>query len=459
MPQPDSSTHKAGHALDPALPTPRRAPIGWLLAGFALVMVVAAVLYLDKAAENRSAFVRWIHLIQGLVAGRNVYQTASYPNPPLMALVLYPLTLLPPLAGAMAWFLCKVIMAFIALVLAIRMAVGSNRRMPAIGVLVVGLVSLRPLLGDLQHGNINILILFVVVLSLWAYRAGHDWLAGLGIALGTTFKVTPALFIPYFAWKRQWRVVGGALIGLVLFLLVIPGVVLGMRHNARLLRSWVQLMVEPYVVRGEVETRQVNQSLPGVLYRLTTDSPGIEFEDDIVTRVNLVRLSKRQAWWLLRVLIIGILAWLAFVCRTPTTDRRDWRLVAEFSLILLAMLFLSERSWKHHYVSVCVPVAVVTAQWLLRTRSRRTRRLLAASLAAVFVLMALTSPELAAWLGPGGYGHKYMQAGGAFFWSGVVLFCTVSALLLQARDAADTCADIKRITNRSVRPMTLSDAA
>lgn len=404
---------------------------GLLVATAAVVIIVAACLYLRKAADDRSAFIRWIDLVQGLVAGRNVYVEAAYPNPPLMAIVLYPLSLLPPVVGAMCWFTLKVVMAVASLMLAVRMACGERGRLSPLAWAAVVALSARPLLSDLHHGNVNILILFTVVASLWAYHLGRDWLCGLGIALGTTFKVTPALFIPYFAWKREWRVVAWSLIGLVLWIVIVPSAVVGFRHNLVLFRSWTRLMIEPYVLRGEVETLQINQSLPGVLYRLTTFSPGIEFEDDHTAPANILNLSRTQAWWLLRILTAGILAWMAYVCRTPTDNRKDWRLTAEFAIVVLGMLFFSERTWKHHYVTLCLPVAVLVAAIELRYRSRPlARRLYAASLGAAFLLMASTSSELAGWLGPGGYGHKYMQAGGAFFWAGVVLLCSLSCLLL-----------------------------
>lgn len=413
----------------------------WLLvATTAGVIAVAGALYVRKAAEDRSAFIRWIDLVQGLVAGRNVYVEAAYPNPPLMALVLYPLTLLPPLAGAMSWFLLKVLMAFVSVALSVRMACAGRGRLSYLGWALVLLVSARPLLGDLHHGNVNLLILFTVVVSLWLYQRGHDALCGLGIALGTTFKVTPALFIPYFAWKREWRVVTWALVGLVLWIVIVPGTVLGFRHNLVLFRSWTELMVEPYVLRGEVETLQINQSLPGVVYRLFTDSPGIEFEHDRTTPANIASLSRSEAWWLVRVLTVGMLLWMAAVCRTPTADRRDWRLVAEFSIVVLGMLFFSERTWKHHFVTICLPVSVLVAAMEFRYGGNdRARRLLAAALGAVFLLMALTSTELAGWLGPGGFGHKYFQAGGAFFWAGVVLLSALSALLLDSRADRKGC--------------------
>ena len=413
----------------------RRAQVWLLCACVAAVLVVAAVLYLRKAADDRSAFIRWINLVQALVHGRNVYVEAAYPNPPLMALILYPLTLLPPLTGAMTWFALKVAMASVSLFLAVHLATAGRGRLTALGWGALLLLSARPLLGDLHHGNVNILILFVVMVSLCAYRYGFDRLCGLGIALGTTLKVTPGLFIPYFAWKREWRVVWWSAVGLVLWFFVVPGAVLGFRHNLMLVRSWTALMIEPYVVRGEVETLQVNQSLPGVLYRLVTNSPGIEFEHDHVVPANLVALPRDYAWWLLRIACAAVVAWMAYVCRTPTVRRTDWRLAAEFGIVVLGMLFLSERSWKHHYVTICLPVAVLLAAARFEYACNPPiRRLIAAALGAVFLLMALTSPELAGWIGPGGYGHKYMQAGGAFFWAGVVLLCALSALLIAHRD-------------------------
>ena len=60
-----------------------------------------------------------------------------------------------------------------------------------------------------------------------------------------------------------------------------------------------------------------------------------------------------------------LLGLLAFLCRTKTTDRRDPRLLGEFALVVLTMLFVSERSWKHHYVTVLLPYTYLVCGILL----------------------------------------------------------------------------------------------
>src|SRR5205823_14479522 len=129
------------------------------------------------------------------------------------------------------------------------------------------LLSLRPITGDLTHGNVNLFILFLVVASLYAYRERRDYVSGLFLALGIACKVTPALFIPYFVWKRAWRALAGCAAGLVLFFALAPGCLLGMADNARYLTSWVERMILPYAVAGEVTSDHNNQSLPGLVHR------------------------------------------------------------------------------------------------------------------------------------------------------------------------------------------------
>ena len=78
---------------------------------------------------------------------------------------------------------------------------------------LVLLLTLRPILGDLHHGNNNLLILFLIVAMFYAWRRGYDIGAGLLLALATSYKVTPALFFVYFAYKRSWRTVGWGVAG------------------------------------------------------------------------------------------------------------------------------------------------------------------------------------------------------------------------------------------------------
>ena len=145
---------------------------------------------------------RWRTQLQELDDGVNVWDKFAYPNPPIMAIVLKPFMELPPALGAATWFLVKAMFAFAAIVGLWRLLDSPARPFPVWGKALAALLTLRPIEGDLVHGNINLLILFLIVATLIAFCHGHDWLAGLFLGLSIACKLTPALFLVYFLYKR-----------------------------------------------------------------------------------------------------------------------------------------------------------------------------------------------------------------------------------------------------------------
>ena len=45
--------------------------------------------------------------------------------------------------------------------------------------------------------------------------------------------------------------------------------------------------------------------------------------------------------------------------RSLERSRTGWRLTAEYSLVLVGMLLFSERTWKHHCVTLLLPFTVI----------------------------------------------------------------------------------------------------
>jgi alpha-1,2-mannosyltransferase len=350
---------------------------------------------------------------------------------------------MPAMGGALLWFSLQVAMGVAATLGSIKLAAGRGKQLPGLAIGLILVLSARPLESDLQHGNVNILIFFLVMAGLHAFAHERDWWGGLAIALAATFKVTPALFLPYFAYKREWRVIGGAMLGLMLFLFVLPSFVVGPLRNLELLAAWANVYIRPYVMDGAVETLQINQSLPGLFYRLFTKSPGIELGDGTVLSVNWVNLDPNTARRVLSLLLLSAIVWLAWVCRAKIEDRRDWRWACEFGMVFLAMLFISERSWKHHYVTMVLPYSAIVSYWVLRCANKRNWWRLGMILLAALLLMASTSTELGGWLANGN-GHKYAQAYGMFFLSGLVIFVALSAILVR-----QVRSDLRRLPNTS----------
>ena len=128
--------------------------------------------------------------------------------------------------------------------------------------------------------------------------------------------------------------------------------------------------------------------------------------------------------YLIKAVVAGFLGLLAFLCRTKTTDRRDPRLLGEFALVVLTMLFVSERSWKHHYVTVLLPITYLVSEFFSPHVGQRGRMAIAFAWAMSFGLMASTSTDIGG-IFFDGQGHEIAQGYGLFMWAGVVLYGTV----------------------------------
>jgi alpha-1,2-mannosyltransferase len=392
---------------------------------WAFVVLIAAAFYYEKASDQRSAFVRWQPQVLQFWAGVNIYDKMLFPNPPIMPITLYPLAALPTVTGAMCWFAIKVLLTTAALAMLFKIVQPPGLAMPVMFRSLVLLLSLRPILGDLHHGNNNLLILFLVVAVFYAWRKGYDVGAGLLLGLAAAYKVTPALFFVYFAYKRSWRTVGWGILGLGIFLLLVPSIVVGPQFNGECLGLWFHRMVTPFVVKGATSPQLQNQSLIGVISRLLSDWTTGLGRYQVSLDLNLASWPPKLVGQLTRGMAVALIALLAYLCRTRTTDRRDPRLLGEVALVVLTMLFVSERSWKHHYVTVLLPYTYLVSEFFSRRVGPRGRAVLAASWATSFVLMAATSTEIGGIFAEG-QGHEIAQGYGAFLWAGVVLYAAVA---------------------------------
>jgi hypothetical protein len=399
----------------------------YFLLGLLLIFLALSIQYSWKAMANRSAFIRWREQILQLPQ-EDIYQRYTYPNPPIMALLLNPMAELPPVVGSLCWFYLKLGMTGAALFWLFRLVQTPEKPFPPWAKAVAILLSLRPIMGDLSHGNINLFILFLLAGSFFAFRHGRDFLCGLILALAIACKITPALFVPYFVWKRVWGTVAGCCFGLVLFFVAVPGWFLGSERNLDLLNSWVRQMVVPYVAHGTVTTEHQNQSLPGLVFRLATHSPSfLDDKGEPLSYDNLIDLDPAYAKWFIKGCMALFACLIVWSCRTPIANRQSWRLAAEFSVVVLGMLLFSERTWKHHGVTLVLPFVVIAYYLATCPASKALRGYLIASLGAVFLLMASTSTALLE-----AFDAKMAQVYGAYVWAYLVLVAALVVILRKA---------------------------
>jgi hypothetical protein len=429
------------------------------VAGLLAFFFLLSIQYSYKAVAGRSAFLRWRTQIEHL-DDVDIYQRFKYPNPPIMALLLEWLVRLPPVVGSLTWFYLKVAMTLVIFYWVFRLVAGTAPPFPPWAKVVTILLSLRPIMGDLYHNNVNIFILFLLMGSLFAFCRGRPITSGVILALAIACKVTPALFIPYFLWKRAWRALAGCALGLILFLFIVPGICLGHDRNLELLSSWEKQMIEPFVVNGVVASEHSNQSLPGLAYRMMTHSPSSsKFDYDLWRYTpqeysNWLTLTPKTVQWFLKACMEAYALLTVWCCRTPQVDKVSpvslrfaptgsfqrpypgWPLAAEFSLVVLGMLLFSERTWKHHCVTLVLPCAVVLYYLAIERPKPRLRWFLIGTLSAVALLMASTSTNgvLAWW----DQAAKLAQVYGAYVWAYGLLVIALVILLRRQNSAASS---------------------
>ncbi|WP_197440407.1 glycosyltransferase family 87 protein [Polystyrenella longa] len=77
-------------------------------------------------------------------------------------------------------------------------------------VTIATVLTSRFLIRDMTECGVNLLLVAGAWWALVRWQQGHDKSAGIILGLLTALKCTPALFIAWFVWKRQWELVGAA---------------------------------------------------------------------------------------------------------------------------------------------------------------------------------------------------------------------------------------------------------
>lgn len=131
----------------------------------------------------------------------------------------------------------------------------------------------EPIFDSLRLGQVDGLIVLLLALAFLALRRGRPWLIGAALAGAAVLKMSPAIVIGYFAWRREWRVLAGAAAGSVVLLAVSVGVA-GWQNHVIFLRD-----TAPRLAKGS--TQYDNIALGGALSRAHFGEASWYYEDEV----------------------------------------------------------------------------------------------------------------------------------------------------------------------------------
>jgi hypothetical protein len=132
------------------------------------------------------------------------------------------------------------------------------------------LICLPPIMGNLVHGQVNLLLLLLLSGMIAAILRGKDARAGLFLSGAICLKVFPCFLIGYIVWRRRWRCLAGCAGGLCLGLAVIPSAVVGPRSALAYHTKLVQVVLLPGLGQGTDRSRA--EELTDIV---TTDSQSL----------------------------------------------------------------------------------------------------------------------------------------------------------------------------------------
>src|SRR6266496_3263221 len=350
---------------------------------------VAAVLVLLAAWEVGRSLVRidlvvfhdYLRVGQVVLQPGDPYATLSFDTwPPFFIFIAVALTELARISrvGALLiWQLGSVAAGWGAYRLLPRLAGEAPEPLTASATLVPLLMTARLLLEHLESTQINLYLLFLVLVAFDLFRRRRHALGGLALASAVSARAVPILFLAYLVYKRAWRPAVWTTGFLVVLNVVLPLTV----------ERWKEWRAVATAETANPTPMFPNQSLLAALRRVLTREGGAR--DPIQYAV--------AAWPPSRVVplfyaLLGVAALaLAFAFRRNPPDLDDPSMLSELAVGLCILPLVSPLAWKAHFVTLLAGYWLI---WRVLQRAQVRRRWVWALWRGSFACLTLSAPAL-----------------------------------------------------------------
>ena len=313
------------------------------------------------------------------LAGEFLYAGGhDFPYPPFLGMTFAPAALLPmPIAKAV--YYPAGVAALLVLLWTLRRLVRSVFPLDETQAFWVTALAvflcIQFILRDQAELGLNTAVVALIWLGIYLWRQRRDLLAGISLGVAIAIKCTPAIFLGYFVWKRQWRVAFCTGAG-AFFFTVLPVVWQGPPSWSNHMKAWAGNAVHGISGTGSgfeasemlrTKNMSLRPSLMGYLARVPEssrrfwDPPSIEF----------LNLSTAVAGWVVNSILLIILGIFIWWSRSVVVARGEPRLLWEFAATGILMLLFSPITWGQHCVALLPACFLIAALLVVRDRVPR----------------------------------------------------------------------------------------
>ncbi len=131
----------------------------------------------------------------------------KFTYPPFAAAIFVPLAVLPQSTAIALWAFCTILAAGALVAVSSKAALGSRVDRRSLPYLIVfgGMLatSLSPLQDCMEQGQIGVFLVLMCITDVALSRT--RWRRGILVGVAAALKMTPGLFIVYFAMTRDWK--------------------------------------------------------------------------------------------------------------------------------------------------------------------------------------------------------------------------------------------------------------
>lgn len=361
---------------------------------FALIVIFALLTFrYERFAAKRHFGDFHVYYVTGerFLSGVPIYvereeTLTPFKYTPLAASWFALLALLPEPAAAVLWHLFNLGFLAISAWLILRMMTENRGNRPPPGfwgkffTVFLAVLGISPaILHGLNSGQVGFAILFFFILGAWFSFKKKDAAAGFFFGLSAMFKFMPLLVLPYFLFRRRYRLSVFTAAWFLTFLFA-PSLWMGWKENAACLGNIVPFLSSTALDHVSLLDFK-NQSAWAYLYRLF-------FYD-----LGFFSIREQPEWLAASgsAFFIVLYGTVLLTRAGGTFQKKEW-LVDLASLAILTVMF-NPNAWKHNFVMLFFPYLLLIDE----ARGERWASWKAAAAVLIALLFFASNRTLIGW--------------------------------------------------------------
>jgi len=177
---------------------------------------------------------------QRILRGETLYRLSDgilpYKYSPTAAVFFFVLTFLPYGIAKFIWYFSQIFILFLVLSMSYDLLPSKQKKKAAV-LLLSFLVLLKFVAREIELGQVNIFIIFLLLLMVKSLLEREEVRGGVLWGFSLYFKPYALVFLPYFLLKKRIKLVTSGM-GMLILGFILPAIFYGFKQNLQVIKEW-----------------------------------------------------------------------------------------------------------------------------------------------------------------------------------------------------------------------------